>query len=73
MRRSILALTALLTLGMSAPQTAPAGDDDYTLCRIYCEVWYLGCLATGGRIDETLCDEWYAGCKDGCRVDVEPR
>lgn len=71
MRRSILALTALLMASLPAPPAAPAAADGERLCRIYCEVWYLGCLATGGRIDESLCDEWYQGCKDGCRADVE--
>lgn len=70
MRRSILALTALLMASLPAPPAAPAADGE-RLCRIYCEVWYLGCLATGGRIDESLCDEWHQGCKDGCHAKVE--
>ncbi len=72
MRRFILALTALLVTSSSAPPAAPAAEGE-GLCRIYCELWYIGCLATGGRLDKELCHEWYQGCKDGCRAELEPR
>lgn len=71
MRRFILALTALLVTSLSGPPAAPAAEGE-GLCRIYCEVWYIGCLATGGRLDRELCHEWYQGCKDGCRAELEP-
>lgn len=70
MRHAILALTALFLVSLPAPPRAQAVEGE-RLCRIYCEVLYVGCLATGGRLDGELCDEWYEGCKDGCQAERE--
>lgn len=68
MKRMILALTALGLSGLSGPRATPAVAGEGA-CRIYCEVMYIGCLASAGSIAEQLCTEWYEGCKVGCKVE----
>lgn len=66
MRMRSLALAALLLSG-AVPAAPPAeARADGTLCRIYCETIYVGCLVTVARVDREACTEWREGCRTGC-------
>lgn len=66
MRTRIVALAALLLSG-AVPAAPPAeARAEGTLCTIYCESIYVGCLMTVARVDRGACTEWREGCRTGC-------
>ena len=73
MRRVTLTAAALLVLLSGAmPGTGPApAEAEGSLCLLYCESIYVGCLATVGNLDRTACTEWREGCREGCRAPLQ--
>lgn len=72
MRRFMLTGAAFLVLATGTlPGTRPAPAQAGSLCLVYCETVYVGCLATIGLVDEEACVEWRKGCRDGCRAPLQ--
>ena len=69
MKRLTLTGAAILTLLSGAvPGARPAPAEAGTVCLLYCETIYVGCLTTIGSVDRQACVDWRDGCRDGCRA-----
>lgn len=68
LRRALLAVSTLSIAAAAPTAGAPRVEARTATCNVFCDLTYVTCRNTVGRLDMATCDAYYQGCLYGCNT-----